>query len=129
MEKSCFIQKWKSDFEFRTIFNSIISFGITVLFEKVPRSYIAVRIWVAVQTKSDRILQDIDLLDEINQKTKCVVQLTLILSFINDTEESIKAILDEYIRMGVKGIICFNMGLTLRDDICKGYKGRTIRER
>ncbi|MEE1099859.1 MAG: radical SAM protein [Agathobacter sp.] len=111
---------------------------------------------VAIQTKSDRILQDIDLLDEINQKTKCVVQVTLttfddnlcrivepnvcntrrrievllemkkrgiptvvwlspILPFINDTEENIKAILDECVRAGVKGIICFGMGLTLRD--------------
>ena len=32
---------------------------------------------VAVQTKSDRILQDLDLLDEINQSAKCVVQMTL----------------------------------------------------
>ena len=32
---------------------------------------------VAIQTKSDRILQDIDLLDEINKKAKCVVQMTL----------------------------------------------------
>ena len=32
---------------------------------------------VAVQTKSDRILQDIDLLDEINRSAKCVVQITL----------------------------------------------------
>ena len=111
---------------------------------------------VAIQTKSDRILQDIDLLDEINQKTKCVVQVTLttfddelcriiepnvcntkrrievleemhkrgiptvvwltpILPFINDTEENIRAILDACIRVGVKGIICFDMGLTLRD--------------
>ncbi|MDO5381293.1 MAG: radical SAM protein [Eubacteriales bacterium] len=111
---------------------------------------------VAVQTKSDRILQDIDLLDEINQKTRCVVQMTLttfddnlcriiepsvcntkrriqvllemqkrgiptvvwltpILPFINDTEENIKAILGECIRIGVKGIICFGMGMTLRD--------------
>ncbi len=31
----------------------------------------------AVQTKSDRILQDIDLLDQINQTAKCVVQITL----------------------------------------------------
>ena len=31
----------------------------------------------AIQTKSDRILRDIDLLDEINQKAKCVVQITL----------------------------------------------------
>ena len=31
----------------------------------------------AIQTKSDRILQDIDLLDEINQSAKCVVQMTL----------------------------------------------------
>lgn len=111
---------------------------------------------VAVQTKSDLILQDIDLLDKINQKTKCVVQMTLttfdddlcriiepnvcntkrrvevllemqkrgiptvvwltpILPFINDTEENIKALLDECIRVGVKGMICFDMGLTLRD--------------
>ena len=32
---------------------------------------------VAIQTKSDRIMRDVDLLDEINQKAKCVVQLTL----------------------------------------------------
>ena len=32
---------------------------------------------VAVQTKSDRILRDIDLLDEINREAKSVVQLTL----------------------------------------------------
>ena len=32
---------------------------------------------VAIQTKSDRILQDIDLLDEINHSAKCVVQVTL----------------------------------------------------
>ncbi len=31
----------------------------------------------AIQTKSDRILQDIDLLDEINRSAKCVVQITL----------------------------------------------------
>lgn len=110
----------------------------------------------AIQTKSDRIMQDIDLLDKINRNAKCVVQMTLttfddnlcailepnvcntkrrievleamhergiptivwlspILPFINDTEENIKAILDECIRVGVKGIICFDMGLTLRD--------------
>lgn len=32
---------------------------------------------VAVQTKSDRILRDLDLLQRINNKTKCVVQMTL----------------------------------------------------
>ncbi len=110
---------------------------------------------VAVQTKSDRILRDIDLLDEINRRARCVVQLTLttwddalcrivepnvcgtkrrvevleemqrrqiptvvwltpILPFINDTEENIRAILNECVRVGVKGIICFDMGLTLR---------------
>ena len=31
----------------------------------------------AVQTKSDRILRDIDLLEEINRSAKCVVQMTL----------------------------------------------------
>jgi DNA repair photolyase len=110
----------------------------------------------AIQTKSDRILQDIDLLDEINHSAKCVVQMTLttwdddlcqllepnvcntkrrievleemhkrgiptvvwmtpILPFINDTEENIRSILNECIRVGVKGIIDFGMGLTLRE--------------
>jgi len=110
----------------------------------------------AIQTKSDRILRDIDLLDEINQRAKCVVQVTLttyddelcriiepnvcntkrrievleemqkrgiptivwlspILPFINDTEENIGMILQECVRVGVKGILCFGMGLTLRD--------------
>ncbi len=32
---------------------------------------------VAVQTKSDRILQDINLLEEINRNAKCVVEITL----------------------------------------------------
>ena len=111
---------------------------------------------VAIQTKSDRILRDIDLLDEINKEAKCVVQMTLttydddlcrivepnvcntkrriavleemqkrgiptivwltpILPFINDTEENITAILNECARVGVKGIIDFGMGLTLRE--------------
>ena len=110
----------------------------------------------AVQTKSDRILDDIDLLDKINRKTKCVVQMTLttydddlcavlepnvcntrrridvleqmklrgiptvvwltpILPFINDTEENVTKILNECVRTGVKGIICFGMGVTLRE--------------
>ena len=32
---------------------------------------------LAIQTKSDRILRDIDLLQKINERTKCVVQMTL----------------------------------------------------
>lgn len=32
---------------------------------------------LAVQTKSNRILRDLDLLQKINEKTKCVVQMTL----------------------------------------------------
>ena len=110
----------------------------------------------AVQTKSDRILRDLDLLDAINRSAKCVVQMTLttwdenlcrivepnvcntqrrievleqmrgrgiptvvwltpILPFLNDREENIRAILMECVRVGVKGIICFDMGLTLRE--------------
>ena len=111
---------------------------------------------VAIQTKSDRILDDIDLLDEINKDSRCVVQMTLttfdddlcriiepnvcntkrrievlermkdrgiptvvwltpILPFINDTEENISAILAECVRVNVRGIVCFDMGLTLRE--------------
>ena len=32
---------------------------------------------LAIQTKSDRILRDLDLLKSINEKSKCVVQMTL----------------------------------------------------
>lgn len=107
-------------------------------------------------TKSNRILRDIDLLQKINDKTKCVVQMTLttcdeelckkiepnvcttrerfevlkklheagiptvvwfspILPFINDTEKNVSGILDMCIEAKVYGIICFGMGLTLRE--------------
>ena len=110
----------------------------------------------AIQTKSDRILRDIDLLEEINRSAKCVVQITLttfdsalcrmlepnvcdtarrievlermrergiptvvwltpILPFINDTEENVAAILKACAGAGVKGVIDFGMGLTLRE--------------
>lgn len=32
---------------------------------------------LAIQTKSDMILRDLDLLERINRKTKCVVQMTM----------------------------------------------------
>lgn len=111
---------------------------------------------VSPLTKSDLILRDIDLLDEINRKAKTVVQMTLttydddlcrilepgvcntkrrievleefqkrgiptvvwltpICPYINDTSENITSILEECARVGVKGVICFDMGLTLRD--------------
>ena len=111
---------------------------------------------VAIQTKSDMILRDLDLLKSINKKAKCVVQMTLttfdedlckivepnvcttkrrfevlevmrdngiptvvwlspILPFINDTKENLEGILDYCIRATVYGIICFGMGMTLRD--------------
>lgn len=107
-------------------------------------------------TKSNRVLRDLDLLKAINDKTKCVVQMTLttydedlckkiepnvsttkervealkklneagiptvvwlcpILPFINDTEENIKGILNYCIEAKVYGVICFGMGLTLRE--------------
>lgn len=58
----------------------------------------------------------IEVLQEMQKrKIPTVVWLTPILPFINDTVENEKAILDECVRVGVKGIICFDMGLTLRD--------------
>ena len=111
---------------------------------------------VAIQTKSDRILRDLDVLASINDRTKAVVQMTLttkderlcslvepnvsstslrvealkqfrdagiptvvwlspILPFLNDTRENIEGILADCIDAGVRGVICFGMGLTLRD--------------
>ena len=43
-----------------------------------------------------------------------VVWLCPVLPFINDTEENLRAILDMCVKAGVKGIMCFEMGLTLR---------------
>ncbi|MBE5801113.1 MAG: radical SAM protein [Clostridiales bacterium] len=111
---------------------------------------------VAIQTKSDRILRDVDLLRKIHHKAKCVVQMTLttydealcgilepnvcttyrryqvlkhlqeegiptvvwlspILPWINDTPENLQGILNYCIDAGVKGIIQFGFGLTLRE--------------
>lgn len=111
---------------------------------------------LAIQTKSDRILRDIDLLKSINKKSKCVVQMTLttydeklckilepkvcttkkrfevlkilqengiptvvwmspLLPFINDTRENVEGILDYCIQAGVYGIMCFGIGMTLRE--------------
>lgn len=111
---------------------------------------------VTLITKSDRVLRDLDLLKKINEKTKCVVQITMttydealcrkiepnvsttgerfevlkklrdagipsvvwlspILPFINDTEENISAVLAMCAETNVYGIICFGMGLTLRE--------------
>lgn len=44
-----------------------------------------------------------------------VVWLCPILPYINDTAENISSILDFCIDSGVKGIVCFEMGMTLRD--------------
>lgn len=111
---------------------------------------------VTMITKSTKVLRDLDLLKKINEKSKCIVQMTLttydedlcrivepnvettyerfraleilrdngiptvvwlcpILPFINDTEENIRGILDYCVRAKVKGIINFDMGVTLRD--------------
>ena len=111
---------------------------------------------VTMITKSTKVLRDLDLLKKINEKSKCVVQMTLttydedlcrivepnvettyerfraleilrdngiptvvwlcpILPFVNDTEENIRGILDYCVRAKVKGIINFDMGVTLRD--------------
>jgi DNA repair photolyase len=116
------------------------------------RSYVG----VAIQTKSSRIMRDIDLLYGINAKTKCVVQMTLtthdedlcriiepdvsttaerfevlktmqkaeiptvvwlspILPFINDTEENLRGLLDYCVRAGVRGLINFGFGTTMRE--------------
>lgn len=135
---------------------------------------------VAIQTKSTRILRDMDVLQSINRKSKAVVQMTMttcdeklckliepqvsttreryeallqfkeagiptvvwlspILPFINDTVENIAGILDYCVKAGVKGIICFGMGVTMRegnreyfyralDTHFPGLKERYIRE-
>ena len=111
---------------------------------------------LSVLTKSARILRDLALLKSINEKAKCVVQMTLttfdeslckivephvsttaervevlktmrnegiptvvwlcpILPFLNDTEENLLGILNACADAGVRGILCFGMGMTLRE--------------
>lgn len=50
-----------------------------------------------------------------DKRIPTVVWLTPILPFINDTEENIMSILNYCKEANVVGIICFGMGLTLRD--------------
>ncbi len=45
----------------------------------------------------------------------CVVWLSPILPFLSDSEENIRTILDWCVDAGVKGIVCFGMGMTLRN--------------
>lgn len=111
---------------------------------------------VALQTKSSRVLRDLDVLKRINEKTKAVIQITLttaddtlckiiepnvsttrerfetlktlrdagiptvvwlcpILPYINDTQENIRAILDMCVEAKVRGVLCFGMGVTMRE--------------
>jgi DNA repair photolyase len=111
---------------------------------------------LAIQTKSNLILKDLDLLIKINKNAKCIVEITLttfdeqlckiiepnvsttkerfnvlkilrdnniqtivwlspILPFINDTKENLIGILNYCIEAELYGIICFEMGLTLRE--------------
>lgn len=131
-------------------------------------------------TKSDLVLRDIDLLQEINRKAKCVVQMTLttsddglcrllepgvcatgrrlevlgelrsagiptvvwlcpILPHINDTPENIEGILKGCSEAGVRGVVYFGAGLTLRegsrehfcselDRLFPGMRDRYVRE-
>ena len=44
-----------------------------------------------------------------------VVWLCPLLPYLNDTEENIRAILDACIEAKVRGIVCFGMGMTLRE--------------
>lgn len=109
-----------------------------------------------VQTKSDLVLRDAELLARINDKAKAVVQMTLtthdealcglieprvcasarryqalkrfqalrvptvvwispILPFLNDTERNLRGLLEYCFDAGVRGIIWFGAGVTLRD--------------
>jgi len=111
---------------------------------------------LAIQTKSDLILRDLDILIKINKKAKCIVQTTLtaydeelckiiepnvcgtkrrfemlnvmrdnniqtivwfspFLPFINDTEENLRGLLDYCIEAKVYGILCWGIGMTLRE--------------
>lgn len=111
---------------------------------------------VAIQTKSDLILRDLDVLQRIQRQSKAVVQMTLtttdeklcrilepavcttagrvealrafqkaevptvvwlcpLLPWLNDTPENVRGIVESCAQTGVKGIVNFGMGVTLRE--------------
>lgn len=58
----------------------------------------------------------VEVLKELNDNgIPTVVWLCPILPFINDTEDNINGIIDYCIDANVKGILCFGMGMTLRE--------------
>ena len=65
-----------------------------------------------VSTTKERF-ETLKILNQNNIPT--VVWFTPILPFINDTEENLTGILDYCVKANVYGIICFGMGVTLRD--------------
>ena len=110
----------------------------------------------AVQTKSDLILRDAELLSSINEQSKAVVQMTLttydddlcrivepnvcvtskrfevltemkkrniptivwlspFLPYINDDERNLMGLLEYCAEANVRGVICYDIGVTLRD--------------
>ena len=67
-------------------------------------------------------MQRIELLDKLEQEgIPTVVWLTPVLPYITDTRENIEEILDQCIQYNVRGIICFGMGMTLRDENRRYY--------
>lgn len=111
---------------------------------------------LSILTKSAGILRDLDLLKQIHQRSKCVVQMTMttfdeelckilepgvsttrerfealkvfrdngiptvvwlcpFLPYINDTEENIRGLLAYCVEAKVKGVLCYGIGVTLRD--------------
>ncbi len=111
---------------------------------------------LSILSKSDRMLRDMDLFEEINRRQKCVVCTTLttfdetlckklepnvsataarvnvlmeckkrgiptvvwltpILPFLGDTEANVNGLLDYCVAAGVRGVLSFGMGLTLRE--------------
>ncbi len=116
----------------------------------------------SVITKSDLVLRDIDLLEEINRRTKAVVQVTLtiaddnlsrlvepgvcpssrrfevlcklrdrhiptvvwmcpFLPWLTDSDENFLTLLDWCVEAQVTGIVCFGVGLTLREGSREHY--------
>ena len=67
-------------------------------------------------------LPRIEVLKELHKNgIPTIVWLTPILPFINDSQENILKILEECHEAGVKGIICFGMGVTLREGSRENY--------
>ncbi len=85
---------------------SVLQMSLTVANDKLSR---IIEPNVCTTSRRYEVLKEFQ-----KREIPTVVWLSPLLPFLTDTEENLRTILDYCIDAGVKGIVCFNIGMTLR---------------